>query len=199
MRIKSRPCRIGPSINTRTEMHGKDPVPMMDVPLVNLLLQAEELDELLGPFSFESLFVTTTNPAGGKEPPMPQWFERLKPLAVVGKWKGSSISLELPHGQHIDESGVTIAKLKLEPQIGGLTALSLTLQMPVVSPLLNYLDQPIKAELQFGEAVRESTADEPELPLEHTEGNVTRVTVDHETKKRGRPKKANGNGKHAGA
>ncbi len=193
MKIKSRPCRIGASINTRTEIHGEDPVPMMDVPLVNLLLDAAELDELLGPSSHVSLFANIT-------PPMPQWHEKLKPLQLVGKWKKSKISLSLPVGSDIDLAGVTFAKLKLEPQIGGLTALSLTVQMGVMSVLLNYLDQPIVAQLELGEATAETTEDEPELPLEHTEGNVTRITVDHETKKRGRPRKdTNGTTKHAGA
>ena len=47
MKLKKRVAKIGPSINTRTEKHGEENVPAIDIPLSSIMLTGKELGRLL--------------------------------------------------------------------------------------------------------------------------------------------------------
>lgn len=179
-----RPCKIGPSINTRTEKHGDESVPAMDIPLTAILLDKHELNELLGdPHAWDCLFVERKG-----KPAEPMFAKSLKPFAVVGKFQECRASLWLGLKPELLElADVKLAKLKLEPSTGGMTALSVTVQSPCeesAARLLQFLDSQIDVALDFGDAVA-GEEEQPELELEHGTP-VKREKVD--TAKRRKPK-----------
>lgn len=70
--ITPRPCQLGTSINTRTEMHGDESVPACDIPLVGITLDAEELGALLGdPTAHRALYRTERVAKDAKQQDLP--------------------------------------------------------------------------------------------------------------------------------
>lgn len=122
--LSNRTCRIGVSVNTRTEVHGEDSVTALDIPLTAIMLDANELNMLLQePHAYQVLFNTRD---GGKfvEPV----FRVLKALRLADKIEGASVVLALGSGAALKLTGCKIAKVELAPQVGGLTEMSLQVQ-----------------------------------------------------------------------
>ena len=90
--------------------------------------------------------------------------------------------------ERIELIGVKLAKLKLEPQTGGMTALDVTVQALAedrVTDLLQFLDSSADVAIDFGDA--DDDADEQdELALEHGTP-VQHEKVDTKTRKRKEP------------
>jgi hypothetical protein len=164
--LDKRPCKIGVSINTRRELHGEDPVPAMDIPLVSILLSKEELNTLLDEKNGWDLWF---NERKGK-PAEPILGGKLKPYAMLQKFKAASVALYVGLKPEMIELEGKLTKLKLEPQIGGLTALSLTVQatpeMVDAARLLEHLDALVDVSIEFGDADEEEDAQD-ELDLAH--------------------------------
>lgn len=192
--LDKRPCRIGNSINTRAEMHGEEAVPAMDIPLVNILLEKSELNDLLGErHAWDCLYETRKG-----KPPAPVFAKHFKPFQLLAKFKDCNVTLTA--GLHLERvvltESVKLTKLKLEPQIGGLTALSVTVQTPAtdsVTALLQYLDAQVDVAIQFGEATEAGEEEQPELDLAPpTSTPVKREKVDIKTRVKRTPKESDG-------
>lgn len=162
--LDKRPARIGLSINTRTEKHGEESVPAMDIPLTGILLTKDEVNALLDDkHAWDSLYVERKG-----KPSEPMFAKTLKPFAHVGKWKGSAITLYVGMKPEMYELEGKLSRAKLTPQTGGLTALSITVQVTAEDavPLIHFLDSAIDVELEFGdETDEEGEEDQPELNL----------------------------------
>lgn len=175
LELDSRPCKLGVYLNTPTQKHGEDRVPAKVLGIKNILLTKDELNELLDdPHAWDALYIETKG-----KPALPIFAEKLGPLTVLGKFKGSTVSLSFglkPYG--IDFSEATCKSLKLERQEGGLTALALTivcLKSNVggeLARLDEHLDGSAHIVLQLGEIEDEDEADEeddqPALDLDHS-------------------------------
>ena len=183
MLIERRPCKIGPSINSRTERHGDDDVLAFDIPLSSIMLNAGELNEILNePNASEILFDQRTD--GLKEP----LFKNLKAFQIEGKFEDSTLSLAVGLKQELLEfTNVTLKSLKLEPKVGGLTELSLTVRCTPeldhqLTTLFAFMNHDAEVYLEIGEST-EKPSKQPELPLDASESESP-------PKKRGRPRKA---------
>ena len=166
--LTKRPAKIGKSITTRTEMHGTDEVPGLDIPITGLLLNAEELG------------LVCDDPETHD-----RWYRTDKALGVVPAWQGVEV-IHIEHkfenasvrmtGSSIENATFGAAKIKgirLARQVGGLTLMSFTLQ---VNPE-NGIDVPklLNAKVSIGIKSAEFEMpenDEPELPLDHSQEEV---------------------------
>ena len=117
--LTKRPATIGGSINTRTERHGEDKVPGLDIPLAGILINGAELASLIDcPTAYDALYLA--DEALGVVPR----FNAFGDLAVLHKFSNATVKL--------DKTTFSPAKLKsirLAPQTGGLTEISFTLQV----------------------------------------------------------------------
>lgn len=127
MELTKRSGKLGRSINTRTEVHGEDLVPAIDVRLSELVLNAGELDVLLGEGAHGALFRTAGNSV------VPR-FGGLAPLSVAGKLRDQVLVLSVPPVMGMEAAPpvvlvpATVKDVALEPQEGGTTKLSLMVQ-----------------------------------------------------------------------
>jgi hypothetical protein len=162
LNLTKRPAKIGRSVNTRTEMHGKDEVPGQDIPLSGIVLNAEDLCAVTDEESAATGFFKMDGD---------QYVPRvlaLDPVTLSHKFENATVKIT---GGGLPVTTYRNAKIKgivLEPQTGGMTLMSCTLQVhpengdPSAQLLINAkISITIKAELE------EEEADDPELPLDH--------------------------------
>lgn len=162
--IGRRPCKIGSSVNTRSEKHGDEDVPACDIPLDGIMLEAEELNTLLAdPGAHRALFSKPRN--GAPQEPM---FKQLKPFVLVDKFTGS-VELTLAGQVVLELEDVTLARVRIEPQVGGLTMLSLQVQCapPVedMAHVIGFLNSTADVSITFGKRVEKAARKQKDLEL----------------------------------
>jgi hypothetical protein len=163
--LNNRPCRIGPSINTRSEMHGDESVPAMAIPLSSIMLTPSELNALLDePLAHGALF---SDRADQLSEPL---FKRLAPLKLKDKFEECTVAILVGLNRKlITLEHVKLAKLTLDPQVGGSTALSLAVQCTPkldsrINHLLAFLNCEAEVEIVTGQRAAHA-AKQPELAL----------------------------------
>ncbi|MFO1465844.1 MAG: hypothetical protein U1F35_05295 [Steroidobacteraceae bacterium] len=166
--LKTRPCRIGPSINTRTERHGDEDVPALYIPIGAVLLNDEEINTLLRePLAHEALF----NTGGAMPEPM---LPMIKALKLKDKFEECRVALLLGlKREKIELQGVKVAKVSIEPLPGGLTAMEFTIQttpddLEFAPLLLAFLNREAEIDVDFGQVAKEDKT-QAELPLNAVE------------------------------
>jgi hypothetical protein len=166
--ITPRPCKIGSSINTRTEKHGDEDVPACDVPVAGITLDKGELNALLGEQYAHQLLFSIRE---GHTSPV---FGMLEPFRLKGKIEDVQVSIKLGLLDGADEIELTSAKLKgltLEPQAGGLTLLGCKVQVSgdhvpsIAGTLLNFLNRVVTIELHGGDATTSKAEKQQDLPI----------------------------------
>jgi len=126
LNIDRRQATIGTSLNGRTQIHGDDKVPALDIEFEGIVLSENELNALLAdPHATDALF----EPPGGSSTLASPRFPQLKPFAFKEKIKGARVSIWLS----VDRTPIVladcnVAKITLEPQEGGTTSLSCQVQ-----------------------------------------------------------------------
>lgn len=199
--LTKRPAKIGKSVNTRTEMHGTDEVPGLDIPITGMLLNDVELGLVNDdPETYQRWY--RTDKALGVVPAFPA----VEVIHIEHKFENASVRMT---GSSIDDATFGNAKIKsirFARQIGGLTMMSFTLQ---VNPE-NGIDVPklLNAKISIGIKSAElevDADDEPELPMDHSQAEVDEADAEEEEatesaigrkirssevkRKRGRPRK----------
>ena len=160
LKIDRRRCSIGSSINTRTEKHGEDDVTALDIPLVKIGLTAAELPEvMLEKHAYELLYNTRKG-----RPDEPIW-SRFHPLTFAQKIEGVNVWSYLGR-KTLKRKGVTLAKVRIEPQIGGVTFLSVQVQCtPTLDDTIEALLGALNREVEVMIDAPHWGA-QPDLPLE---------------------------------
>lgn len=189
--LAKRTAKIGNAINTRAEMHGEDSVTALDIPLTDIMLDARELNAIMRePHAHNVLFDQSGVAMGGRI--VQPVFQHIKPLQLAEKIEGASIVIT--HGidnQELRLVNINLAKVRLEPCVGGLTAMSCTVQCTPdldagIASLLERLNSTVEVEIDCGEFGKQQ-----DLPL-----NKAR---EGEEPERGAEKpKGRGKGKRAG-
>ncbi len=163
--LTKRPAETGGSINTRTEMHGKEKVPAHDIKIGKLIIDGQELIALTGcPTAYDALYMTDET---GLVVPR---FICFSPLVLLHKFIGAAVQLWGPAADH-KFSGASLKDITLELKTGGHTEIGFKLQVTSEKEHLDVpglLNQPVQIAIRSAEldAKRE---DEPELPLQHSE------------------------------
>lgn len=123
MYLSKRPAKTGNQMPSRGEMHGEETVTALDVPLTDIMLDEAELGEILRQPRASSALFDDSN--GTREP----FLQNIKPIALNDKIEGATVTIT--HGvgnESIRLVDVKLAKIKLEPCVGGMTAMSCTVQ-----------------------------------------------------------------------
>lgn len=151
-----RPAKIGTAIQSRRELHGETPVTALDIPLTDIMLDANELNAILRePHAHNVLFDESGVGMGGRiQQPV---FKYINALSLSDKIEGANVTIV--HGVEAIElrlSAVKLAKIKLEPRVGGLTAMTCTVQCTPdlddgIAGLLGKLDSVIDVEIDCGD------------------------------------------------
>ena len=164
--LDKRPARIGGSMNSRTEKHGDEDVPALDIPLEGLMLTKEELNALTGdPYMHDALFSHRSQ--GKLDEPI---LRNFRPLVYREKFEEGQVLLRVGLGADIevDLKDVKLARVTLEPQVGGLTACSVQIQCrptaETVAQLWPYMGHEVDAEVTFGKKSAKGEK-QAELPL----------------------------------
>jgi hypothetical protein len=143
--LNRRPCRIGTSINTRREKHGDENVTAIDVPLSGLMLEAAELNMILREPHAHGVFFDHAKGGALVEPV----FRDVVPfIPIAGKAEGAEVQLEWNNTTVMLLLDCKLARMRLVPQVGGLTALALQVQCTpkldsLVAKLLERLDSDV--------------------------------------------------------
>jgi len=164
--LSSRPCLIGASINTRTEKHGDEDVPAVDIPVAGIMLTAEELGALVGDaYAHKALFDTK----GKRMDPALPYFESFQ---LKHKFEGAAVDFELGlHKQHVGLDGAKLAGIKLTPRAGGLTEMSCKVQCVLhaaddVGQLIQHLNREAQIEVTDAAQVEEkASSKQQDLPI----------------------------------
>jgi len=122
--IQDRPATIGNKIDSRGEQHGDESVTAVDIPLNEIMLDEDEFNTLMQePLAYRCLFNVER---GGRivEPMLPN----LKPFALKDKIEQATVTINFGLDDWIKVVPAKIAKIKLEPRVGGLVAMSCTVQ-----------------------------------------------------------------------
>lgn len=164
--LTKRPADTGGSINTRTEMHGKEQVPAHDIKVSGVIIDGPELVALTGcPSAYDALYMTN------EEGLIVPRFICFAPLKLLHKFTGAGVQLWLPTGDY-RFPGSSLKDIEAEGKTGGHTEISFKLQ--VTEKNGEHLDVSSVLNQKIHIAIRSAELDlkrdeEPELPLGHTE------------------------------
>lgn len=182
--ITRRAARLGSSVNVRTEKHGDDDVPAIDVTVSGIMLEPEELNALLeDPKAYDALFRRDD-----QDFPQPT-FPQLKPFSLESKFEGVLVQLHVgPKPSIIELTDTKLNRVTLTPQPGGQTALSVQVQATpsekVIGQVSTYMNHEVSVELSGGEKAKPKDANQANLPLQM--GGDTPPPAPANGKKRGR-------------
>lgn len=184
--LSTRPAKIGNVIKVEkasaSKQHQGEMLSALVIPLTDIMLDERELNALLAnPTAHDALF----SQSGSMIEPN---FTKLKPLALDEKFSSAVVSIT--HGvsaEKIRLAPVRLSKIKLAPQVGGLTAMTCSVTCTPdldagTAHLLARLDSSIDVEIDFG-ATKD---DQEELPL----NNFGEGEESSTPKRRGRPPRA---------
>lgn len=168
--IGDMPCKLGPSTNCRTEKHGEDDVPAVDIPLVGLMLDKAQLNNLFGALTWESLY---DQQGAGKVPTV--LHPEHAPRKLTTKFVGSATLIFGPNQSDVVLDDVTLSKFKAEPTEGGMTAVSLMVQAhenveKFVAKIIARQNTEISVLLEVGDSVQRAKSKQAELPMSHNAG-----------------------------
>ena len=164
--LSKRPGQIGPSINTRTEKHGEEDVPGIDIPVSGIYLNAEELAIVLEDQDAQECFYVGPTGKAAAEPR----FMRARPLQLEGKLTDAKVQISVGDHQVLLKPA-KIKGISLEFRVGGLTEMSCIVQgnPSANTDVLELLNARCKISISGAERQADRSA-EPELDLEHHSG-----------------------------
>lgn len=172
--ISKRNAKLGTNLPFRTEFHGDNSVTAGDLAIKGVMIDDNELCALMHePLAFRALFKSRPNSV--LHDPL---FPGIKPLKLIDTIDEASMTVFVGVEQTPIELGVTKLKgITLEPQPGGMTAMSFTAQCTPtldkrIGELLDHLDAGVFVEISYAHKPQQQG-----LPLE-TEQTPSTVSLD---------------------
>lgn len=177
--LDTRPAKIGAHINTRTEKHGEDDVPACDIPLAGIMLEAHELDALVGDGAFAALFRKSVAPQPEFDEPA---FPSLRALVLREKFAACAVTISVDASDLIELDDCKIRRVKLQPLAGGMVELAVQVQATPyadqIAALVAALNRPVTLHtLTFGK-VAEKSDKQPDLPMDHGQSDEPHTNED---------------------
>lgn len=181
--LPEKPCELGHKFTTTGEGEGDERKSVAKFALEGLMLNAKELDKLLGAGAHDRLF------AKGKTEALEPAFEDITEFKLVHRYVDSTVTLELD-GETLTMPASKIMGIVLQPQTSGMTWMSCDVETPAdlidgVSDIGNFAGRKIRAQLAFGQ---KPVADKRQKDLPLNEGADDPDFEEVEQK----PKKGNG-------
>jgi hypothetical protein len=173
--ITERVAKLGTKITTTANEKNTDAANSSVVPIVGMMLEEAELDALLGKGAHKAFFREATV-AGVKQ--LEPRFPGLKEITLREKFVGDVV-IDLDDIRvECDDEHVTIKSVKLAPQTGGLTAMSLKVECQPSAQesaaIAAQLNRECRAEVSFGGARKPASRKQIALPM----GSHTQVDPD---------------------
>lgn len=166
LNLTKRQAKVGPSINTRTQRHGEEDVPGVDIPISGILLTPAELNTMLeDPSAHEHLFAKADADGAHIRPRWPV----IGRFPIDRKFKDAKATIKVDDIDCVMKP-CKLDKIALELQEGGLTAMSCTVKgvPPEHLDVLGLLNR--KCSIAIAGAQLDKKADnQGELPLEGAE------------------------------
>jgi len=194
LNVDIRPAMLGPTINDRTEIHGDENVPAMDITVSDIMLTIPELAALLRvPVKrTEALFDRDKHPI---EPA----FQALAPLQLGERISDVDVLMLLGLDEYeLDLPGCTVRVKSLVPMTGGLTAMECRIQYAgqlngnQLERLRGAKGREISIGFAGGKVAERKATKQPELALDHgaeeAEGDADNE-ADEETEAAEQPKR----------
>lgn len=125
LELSSRPCMVD-NVNPRTEKHGDDDVPAVDVKLSNIMLSKAELIRLTGDPQAWNLLFQQEKGTAPVEPTL-QCFDGERYLLAKFEECASTIRFGMQKTEH-EFDNHKIKGISCKAVVGGLTAVTLTIQ-----------------------------------------------------------------------
>ncbi len=139
--VTKRPASVM-HINTRIEKHGESSVLAADIRVGGIHLEADELNALMDDKHAHASLFKAANGKGKAAEPM---FRQLKSFELVDKFENCAAAIGLGLSDiEVEFEDVKIARVVLDPQVGGLTLMECTVQTEIedtddVARLLEHL------------------------------------------------------------
>lgn len=152
LNVRMTPCRIATSVSCRREKHGDENVPACDITITGLMLDEKQLNSLLGDDVAHPAIFNVRAKDRLPEPLFPQ----LEAFRLKDKFEGCTAKLKLHRGSDdiIELADVKFAKVRIEPQVGGLTLCTFTIQCTpegrVMGKIFDRIDSEIDGSFTFG-------------------------------------------------
>ena len=168
MILNKRPAKIGNSVNARSERHGDELVPAMDVPLQSVMLPKNELNSLMRDKTFWDR-VFNERKDGFPEPAN----TNIKAWSLTDKYEHTTATILVGlHEREFVIEDCKASKLTLSPCVGGLTELCVTLQILIDdknTALFEFMGKDCQVEMKLGDRIKDKDLKQPELPLDASE------------------------------
>jgi hypothetical protein len=164
--LTKRPAETGGSINTRTEMHGKEKVPAHDIKIFGLLIAGPELIDLTGcATAYDADYITDES---GLVVPR---YNCYAPRLLLHKFIGAAVQIWTPGGD-LKFSGASLKDITTQEKTGGNTEIAFKLQVTSEREHLDVpglLNQKIHIAIRSAELDAKPPENQPELPMQHSE------------------------------
>lgn len=147
--LPEKPCDLGSKVTNSGDGEGESREELVKFTLKGLMLNAKEIDRVLGSGAHGRLFVQHKG-----EDIKPAFGEDVNELALAHLYADSTVTLSLDD-QTVTMPKAKISKVILQPQIGGMTWMSCEVEAPTkladgVEALGNHCGLKIAAHLAFG-------------------------------------------------
>ena len=163
LNLPKRPADIGGSINTRTEMHGKDKVPAHDIMIATTIVGPEETGALTGTDDAYDRLYREEN--GLIVPAFPYF----APQRFAVKFQGAKVRVWLQSGDEVDFEDASLKDVTLFLATGGNSGLVYKLQVTDADrqhlDIAGLLNSKVHIQVKSAELIAKEM--NPELPLDH--------------------------------
>jgi hypothetical protein len=162
--LNKRSCVLGAGVNGRSQLHGDEDVPACDFTIGNVMLEKEELNELLDDkYAHNALF----NTRGKLCEPM---FRQFNEFSLKHKYEKSYVTLWLDLAETVIKfADCKLARIRLSPQTGGMTELTLQVQCTAdaesMAQIYTHQKRDCSVNIRFGKQEAPKQKAQPELPL----------------------------------
>ncbi len=148
--LPEKPCTLGGKVISQSEGEGKDREELVTFSLEGLMLNAKEIDRVLGSGAHGRLFVEHKG-----EDIKPAFGDDINEFKLAHRYVDCVVTLTLD-GETVTMPAAKITKVVLQPQIGGMTWMSCEIEAPAkladgIEEIGKHGDLKIAAQLAFGQ------------------------------------------------
>lgn len=190
--LPEKPCTLGGKVVNNGDGEGDKREELVQFSLEGLMLNAKEIDRVLGAGAHGRLFVQHKG-----EDSKPAFGDDINELRLAHLYADCIVTLSLDSGT-VTMPKAKISKVVLQPQIGGMTWMSCAVEAPTkladgIEEIGNHAGLKVAAHLQFGQ---KPVLDKRQKSLPLNEGDDGEDDDDQDDEK---PARGRGKGNHVGA
>lgn len=174
LELEQKACHLAKSMSINTEHHGSDDVGAIDVTIAGIMLNAKELDNLIGNGAHKALY--DYPPPRRDESTMPKVrFPHFAPLSFTQKFEKATVLLKVGmKPEELEFIECKVSSVKLKPTEGGLTDMTCTIrarpESEEVAKLFDYRNTDATLWIRDAERVDDGSSNQQNMPLGDPDG-----------------------------